>query len=80
MCISLFTTVILAIIMTMAANLEKEIKLSIILFHYIRYPKWLSGSLGLLFRSLGFIISIYFVAHFLLWGYSTCYGKWFVNL
>jgi len=35
----------------MGANLEKEIKLSILLLTYIRYPKWFCSTLRLLFRS-----------------------------
>lgn len=56
----------------MEANLKKEIKLSILLFTYIRYPKWFYATLRLLFSSLGFFIPIYFVAHFLFCHFLTC--------
>ncbi len=42
----------------MEANLEKEIKLSILLFTYIRYPKWVYDTLQLLIISLGLMVLI----------------------
>ncbi len=42
----------------MEANLEKEIKLSILLSTYIRYPKRFYDTLQLLFRSWGLFILI----------------------
>ena len=44
----------------MEANLEKEIKVSILLFTYIRYPKRFYDSLRLLFCSWGLFLHFYF--------------------
>lgn len=44
----------------MEANLEKEIKVSILLLTYIRYPKRFSDTLELAFRSWRFMVAFKF--------------------
>ena len=48
----------------MEANLEKEIKVSILLLTYIRDPKPIYDTLQLLFSGLGFIITFLFRLYF----------------
>lgn len=48
----------------MGANLGKEIKLSILLFTYIRYPKQFYDSLQFLFSGLGFYVTFLFRLYF----------------
>ena len=64
----------------MGANLIKEIKLSILLLAYIRYPKRFYDTLQLLFISLGFNVTFLFRLYFYCCHYYRCCYNGFLSL